>query len=131
VWIGPDQDAFRAFCAGTVDVRPGVFTKAALGPKNRCKGLGKGGRQDAPGLGARIRVNGDKAYVQVDGRDAGWVGFARFVNVAPGSHAVRITEDLLGKEERCSGKVKVAKGEVAVLSVDEDGGCTGFGEDAE
>lgn len=131
VWVSPDKDAFRAFCAGTVDSRPGVFDKVVLGPKNRCKGLNGGGKKEAPGLGARIKVKGGSGYVQVDGRDAGWVGFARFVNVAPGSHAVRISDDLLGKEERCSGKVKVGKDEVAVVTVDEDGGCTGFGGDAE
>jgi hypothetical protein len=131
VWISPDKDAFRAFCAGTIDIRPGTFSKVVLGPKNRCKGLKGGAKEAAPARGARIKVTGDKGYVQVDGRDAGWTGFARFVNVAPGSHAVRITDDLLGKETRCKGKVQVAKAEVAVISVGEDGACTGFGEDAE
>lgn len=131
IWVSPDDDAFRVFCAGTLTTRPGTFSKVQLGPKNRCKGLAKGGLLAAPGLGARIRVTGDKGHVQVDGRDAGWTGFARFINVAPGSHAVRVTDDLLGKETRCKGRVHVAKGEVAVLGVDADGACTGFGEGAE
>jgi hypothetical protein len=131
VWISPDKDAFRVFCAGTVETQAGRTDTVTLSPKNRCEGLKSAGKKAAPSHGARIRVKGDTGHLQVDGRDGGWVGFARFINVSPGSHAVRVSDDLMGNDLRCKGRVRVARGEVAVVTVDADGGCTGLGRSGE
>ena len=128
VWVSPDKDAFRGFCAGAVEVSEGQSARVVLGPKNRCTGLLGGGRFGPPSRGARLRVVGQEGHVQVDGRDAGFVGWARFLDVSPGSHVIRVTDDLMGRQLRCAGSVQVARHEVAVVTVDREGGCTGLTE---